>query len=122
MSQGGRPGFAWALPRALSPDADMMGPVLAMYLSLEKVSGKKVTFVVPDITATAMTSVDNNTSFLPCPMDYKRWLALIRQFATDLQLPADLAAELWSTYSFRRLLPTISDILGMHEGHRQQLG
>ena len=124
VSQGQRPPFKWALPRSLIPGQDMVGPLLTVYLELERALGSEVSFVVPDVACTLgkNSALHNDVSFLPAPMDYGRWVKVLRAIAAFLQLPAELATELWSTYTFRRLLPTIADILGLHEGHRSQLG
>ena len=100
----------------------MMGPVLSLYLSLEQASGVDLSFVVPDVASVLADKIDNIDKFMPSPMRYNRWVKVLRLIATHLGLPAELAGELWTTYTFRRMLPTIADIIGMHEGYRQQLG
>lgn len=55
-------------------------------------------------------------------MPYHKWLTVLRSVAQWLCIPEHLAPEAWTTYTFRRMLPTIADIVGLHEGHRQALG
>ena len=118
---GHRPPFQWAMPRLLEPGCDLAAPVLALLSEIERKLGSEITFVVPDVEGPLKT-LPANPTWLPVAMPYSRWVAVLRAIAQALELPLELGAQLWATYTFRRLLPTIADVIGLHEGHRQALG
>ena len=119
---GQRPPFEWAMPRTIIKGCDLAGPLLALYHDIEQASGKTVDFVVPDLGGSMAHGIKADSVWLPKPMPYHRWVTVLRSVAQWLSIPPELAPEVWTTYTFRRLLPTIGDIVGLHEGHRQALG
>ena len=64
----------------------------------------------------------NNTAWLPRAMPYKKWKLILQALPRMLGLDTQETPQVWRTYTFRRLLPTIADIIGLHPGHRQALG
>ena len=55
-------------------------------------------------------------------MPYEKWSTVLQAMPSMLGFEENDAAQLRGTYTFRRLLPTIVDIVGLHEGRRQALG
>jgi hypothetical protein len=119
---GQRAPFEWAMPRFLEPSFDLAGPLLALLDQMDERSGVPLSFIVPDIAASTSAGISNVTPWVARPMPYEKWITVLQAMPSMLGFEENDAAQLWGTYTFRRLLPTIADIVGLHEGHRQALG
>ena len=114
--------FDWAMPRFLDPSRDLAGPLIDLLDKMETKLGQPTTFVVPDIVGSAAKGVTNSSLWAPRPMPYDKWISVLQGMPSMLGLGKEEANSMWGTYTFRRLLPTIADIVGLHPCHRQALG
>ena len=114
--------FDWAMPRFLDPSCDLAGPLSAILDNMETELGQPVTFVVPDIAGSATAGITNSCVWAAGPMPYEKWMTVLQAMPSMLGLKEDEATKMWGTYTFRRLLPTIADIVGLHPCHSQALG
>ena len=114
--------FEWAMPRFLNPAVDMAGPLLTILDQIESITKQPVTFVVPDVVGPKSADICNTTPWAPRAMPYDRWLSVLQAMPGMLGFEQDEIKQLWTTYTFRRLLPTIADVIRLHEEHRQALG
>ena len=114
--------FDWAMPRFLDPACDLAGPLMAVLDMMEIELGQPVAFVVPDIVGSAATGITNSCTWAARPMPYEKWMAILQAMPAMIGLGEAEANRMWGTYTFRRLLPTIADIVGLHPCHRQALG
>ena len=114
--------FEWAMPRFIDPNFDLAGPLLAILDQIGVKRGCEVDFVVPDVMGPLAADIHNKTPWALRPMPYEKWVKVLQGMPQMLGFDEAKTMQLWSTYTFRRLLPTIADIVGLHPDHRQSLG
>ena len=112
---GIREGFRWATPKCWRP----AGSTLAKAVALIKEVAKKATgydespFIIPDITTGQGHGIMPQDSWIPRPMSYARFVALMRAYIADLR--ADDQPQRMTYNALRRLMPTGADVLGFKD-------
>ena len=106
----GKPGFPWSCPRVLLNElqCDVVEAVWSNWLGQSRAEGRALRFVGLDAHGGAMSM---------CTLIRDLRSVLAHALGSDA-----LDLEALSTYSFRRVLPTMASILGMSEHQRLSMG
>ena len=116
--QGARPGFAWAVPRYLQPKVDILGPLAPVFEERQEMSNEDMHFIVPDIATVGRAGIAPDSELMLAPMCYSRFVDLTRRVVQAMGFESVKV----TTYSLRRFLPSIADVLKFPDPRAQAIG
>ncbi len=107
--QGIREAFRWATPRCWAPGADTLARAVRIVrdVAAKAKSYGDAPFLIPDLSTSQGHSIEPGDVWLPRPMTYPRFIALMRAMIAEL----GGRSGTWTFNALRRLMPTGADVL-----------
>lgn len=107
--KGGRPPFRWAAPAHFAGRNNVFDPMLRVVQQLQSQHGT-LPFVIPDLALGPSGVVDGDAKWCQRPMPIEKFISLLRSLLGCRNVDRD-EIESITTYSLRRFLPTIAEVL-----------
>ena len=120
--QGVREGYRWATPRCWRPSGDTLAKAVRLIREVAtKAKGyADRPFLVPDLSTGQGHVIDPTDSWLPRPMSYPKFVALLRRFVADMGGKGGASDVTFN--SLRRLMPTGADVLQFSDSAATAIG
>ena len=108
---GIREGYRWAAPRCWRPAGDTLARAVALIkeVATRAAGYHESPFIIPDITTSQGHSIHPQDCWIPRPMSYAKFVALMRAYIADLR--GDEKPQKMTFNALRRLMPTGADVL-----------
>jgi hypothetical protein len=119
--QGRRPPFEWGLPNFVAGTDGLFDALLVHLASLRDRMSTVLNFVVADMSVPTQGPIGRSSAFVPRPMPMTKFVALVRSLLRAMGMSAQEALE-FTSYSFRRFLPTLADIFRFPDTQASQIG
>jgi hypothetical protein len=109
--QGVREAYRWATPRCWAPGDDTAAKAITLVKDVaDKAKGyANAPFLIPDLSTSQGHNIGPGDVWLPRPMPYKKFVALMRTLLADMGSPGPSRG--WTFNALRRLMPTGADVL-----------
>ncbi|CAE8617586.1 unnamed protein product [Polarella glacialis] len=114
------PPFEWSSPLMPQPGRNPYAQLLLMPADLERKLGAPPTFVIPDMVIVGRR-LAASSAIVARPMSLAKFTEIFQSLLRGFLIPA-IECLTFTSYSLRRLLPTLADVFMMEPEHRAALG